>query len=324
VMISEKKLITKYSECNFILRDMSINKFFNKLIIIFLVVFVLGVGAQAEPVAYWRWENSSVSEYNSPTVDAALGTTSGYSTDVPGSQISDGVATYANTASYDHGASGTDTVVSDYAVINSGTCYGEFTIEAFIKMDEGANYNFDTIINNSDATDGWYFGFWGDGQIAFWAYDGYNGSGRTALAADPLTGGVWHHVAVVGTEDIRVDQAFVETQIYVDYLPVGTVGRYWQEFVPGEPYISPATNPFTIGTGGNAFDGLIDDLRITSAALEPSEFLRVSTVPTSCAEVWQFGYGISVDINKDCMIDLLDLEILVLEWLECNDPSGCP
>ena len=196
-------------------------------------------------------------------------------------EIVDGNTAYANAASYDHGVYGTDTVVSDYAVINAGTCYGEFTIEAFVKLDEGAYRQYDTIINNSDDANGWFFGTWGDGQIAFWAYDGYNGSGRTALATDPLTEGVWHHVAVVGTEDIRIDQAFVEVQIYVDYLPVGSVGRYWQEFVPGEPYISPATNPYTIGTGGNALDGLVDELRISNTALAPEDFLQAVPEPAT-------------------------------------------
>ena len=110
-------------------KGISVKKCFNNVnILICLVVFLFGVSSEAAPVGYWRFENSSSSEYNSPTVDAVLGTTSGYSTNVPDEQIVDGVSTYANAASYSIGASGTATTISDYAIINSAVCSGDFTI----------------------------------------------------------------------------------------------------------------------------------------------------------------------------------------------------
>jgi hypothetical protein len=37
--------------------------------------------------------------------------------------------------------------------------------------------------------------------------------------------------------------------------------------------------------------------------------------------MWQSGFGIDSDLNRDCYVDLLDLAVLGDEWLNCNDPQ---
>lgn len=43
--------------------------------------------------------------------------------------------------------------------------------------------------------------------------------------------------------------------------------------------------------------------------------------PSSCHGIWQSGFGIDSDLNRDCYVDLLDLAVFADEWLECNDPQ---
>ena len=44
--------------------------------------------------------------------------------------------------------------------------------------------------------------------------------------------------------------------------------------------------------------------------------------PSICHGLWQSGYGIDVDLNHDCYIDVSDLAVFTEEWLECNDPCN--
>lgn len=44
-------------------------------------------------------------------------------------------------------------------------------------------------------------------------------------------------------------------------------------------------------------------------------------LPSSCYGMWQSGYGIDSDLNRDCYIDLLDMAVFADEWLKCNYPQ---
>jgi hypothetical protein len=50
-------------------------------------------------------------------------------------------------------------------------------------------------------------------------------------------------------------------------------------------------------------------------------FLPLGYIPSSCHGMWQSGFGIDSDLNRDCYVDLLDLVVLADEWLKCNDPQ---
>jgi hypothetical protein len=49
--------------------------------------------------------------------------------------------------------------------------------------------------------------------------------------------------------------------------------------------------------------------------------LSFDDLPSCCYGMWQSGFGISSDLNRDCYVDLLDLADFVNEWLKCNDPE---
>jgi subtilisin family serine protease len=51
-------------------------------------------------------------------------------------------------------------------------------------------------------------------------------------------------------------------------------------------------------------------------------FLLAEGVPTNCAQVHDFGYGRSADLNNDCYVSLLDLKLFAIEWLNNCDDSN--
>ena len=49
-------------------------------------------------------------------------------------------------------------------------------------------------------------------------------------------------------------------------------------------------------------------------------FLLADGVPANCTQVHDFGYGRLADLNNDCYVSLIDLELFALEWLNnCDD-----
>ena len=46
--------------------------------------------------------------------------------------------------------------------------------------------------------------------------------------------------------------------------------------------------------------------------------------PTTCAEVWAYGVGMSEDINKDCIVDFEDFAMMAAKWLVSNEPLPLP
>lgn len=47
--------------------------------------------------------------------------------------------------------------------------------------------------------------------------------------------------------------------------------------------------------------------------------------PSCCYGVWQSGFGVEADLNRDCYVDVLDLAEFAGDWLRCNNPddAGC-
>lgn len=307
---------------------------------VMLVILAMACSvAHASSVIYWRFENSAASEYNSPTVDLALGSTAGYSTDAPGPLIDDGTSHYANNYSYDHGT-GTVSDTSDYSVARAAidSTVG-FTIEYFVKIDEGATaaqkLRWDFVVGS----DSWFMNLnanqlpqFGATTPAFPDETAQGATGYLISKGGTLSEGVWHHVAAVGTvvNDYPNSWTLYErVELFVDYASVGATNYYTQAGQTPEFPRFQWTDTNTHVGWQNAFDGgLLDEIRISDHALDPESFLKVYTgpaTPTSCEEAWLLGYGLPEDLNKDCEVDIKDIEMLLQEWLECNDPedSGC-
>ena len=94
---------------------------------------------------------------------------------------------------------------------------------------------------------------------------------------------------------------------------------------------------FESNAGGNRtgfFEGLIDEVKIYSRALSAAEIQEIF-LRNKCQNA-----PIAIDLSQDCLINLIDFEILTNgwmagfgmtelldmsnHWLECSHPDGCP
>ena len=171
-------------------------------------------------------------------------------------------------------------------------CKSQVTIEAFVCTTGGLNcaQNFAPIIASMDDKN-WTNERWalyldtetsGLGRFAFRINTGKGGVVRwkTNAPATKFNDGAWHHLAYVydGTA------ATPNVKLYIDYVQVG------QDFTSDDilssiPY--GANNDIYIGgyenevtssgvvQGYRRFPGLIDEVRISSEALEPAQFLQM-------------------------------------------------
>ena len=46
--------------------------------------------------------------------------------------------------------------------------------------------------------------------------------------------------------------------------------------------------------------------------------------PHTCSEQISQSGSLITDLNDDCNIDILDVGLFVEDWVNCNDPAGCP
>jgi len=274
----------------------------NRLSLFLVAVGLVCVATQASAaiVAEYRFENDLTSEANSPALNATSGTTAGFSTDVPGAFILDGVGgpavanAVANAASYNNGT-GSGSAVSDAGgIINDDVNTGGFTVEAFIKIDSAGSSAFDLIFGNLNpaGSSGWLLGINNAGQLRFSAPQANNGSLNSSTSALALAEDVWVHVAAVGTYTERTEPSpgagggfvdFTDVQLYIDYAASGTATRFFGANasevagVSGPIFVTSAAD-YTIGAG-NAFDGLIDEVRFSDTALVTDDLLRASAIP---------------------------------------------
>lgn len=90
-----------------------------------------------------------------------------------------------------------------------------------------------------------------------------------AVNPSPFAPGHWHHMAYVVTS--------TNIFFYADYQLISSADTTMSDYVPG-PFTN--INEVTLGTIAgqqfNNFDGWLDEVRITDRALAPSEFLRVA------------------------------------------------
>ena len=146
-----------------------------------------------------------------------------------------------------------------------------YTIEFFARSDSSAKPQCLTELSHDVGGNvNSFFFFFDDGFMARGA-DGWNGE---TFKSSPCGDGQWHHYAGVirpqGTNNVAE-----QVQFYVD----GVRQDHYQQY--RNPNIFLGTSYLLyIGSRGNAtypFKGAIDDLRITSGELVPSQFLKSRT-----------------------------------------------
>ena len=144
-----------------------------------------------------------------------------------------------------------------------------FTAEAFVKVNRHVNYP--QIIGKTRALTGGYS--WSLGLNSFgnlrWRIDsqippGTSGFNQTLESPAFMEDGKWHHVA------LTYDYSTRTARLYKDYVKV------YNDVATINPLVTDSGD-IRIGNGDQAFDGWIDEVRLTDRVLAPSEFLY--TVP---------------------------------------------
>jgi hypothetical protein len=92
---------------------------------------------------------------------------------------------------------------------------------------------------------------------------------------ESVVDGKWHHWALVAQTDPDVSPANTTFKLYRDYVQVGSALAYDGKDHAGGILALPSTGTtLSIGTGGKAINGMIDELRITPSVLAPKNFMR--------------------------------------------------
>jgi hypothetical protein len=156
------------------------------------------------------------------------------------------------------------------------------TVEAFIKVDR--HVNFPLVIGKARADGGgtsWNIDFDGSGKprvridstpIGVSSGSGWNQSWTSSVGVED---GRWHHLAFTYTHTNRAVKLYVDGAVRVNATSFSNLVYDTRELRIGQ------------GAGGRAFDGWIDEIRITPDVLLPDQFMT-AVATTSTRGYWMF------------------------------------
>lgn len=125
----------------------------------------------------------------------------------------------------------------------------------------------------------------------------------------------WTHIA------ITYDSS--EGTLYIDGQSVASIGISpdWDGSIPSgcKVSISDTTDMLQLINGMDnffIFDSVLSQGQVQTLMATN----RVPTIATTCAEV--DGYFLSDgDVNEDCYVDIIDVAVMMSDWLKCVDPG---
>ncbi len=275
----------------------------NGILTLTLACGLIGSVARAETIAYWQFDDGTpsatattlVSQANSPTLDGTgtkygSGSNPTFNADRPGAMIADGVGgpilnasnatslEFANAFTPDETNSqdGSAVVVADPGGADSLLKPASFTAEAFVKFDDLVEYC--AIVSKSRADGGgssWMIDTTSTGKIRarfdtqpIGASSGSGFNQSFSTTAD-MFDDQWHHVALTYDGTTRA------AKLYVDYALEGSAT------VTFDLVYDDSMLRIGQGGGGRAFDGWIDEVRLSDTVLTSDQFLAVVPEPAS-------------------------------------------
>lgn len=155
------------------------------------------------------------------------------------------------------------------------------TIEFWMKSSQ-TDADWDSVVLNLYKAGGsaWIVGFNGNHQIQLGFGASVAGWKYAIASGVNVLDGKWHHVAFTYGPNAE-DEAMMDAKAYVDYNCIATTT------VEGHMDLDSTNDYFDFRLGGQRghghseknFGGLIDELRFSDVALEPSQFLRAEHAP---------------------------------------------
>jgi hypothetical protein len=137
-----------------------------------------------------------------------------------------------------------------------------------------------------------------------------------ASAAAVVTAGQWNHCALVWDAN--------EVNLYLNGNRIANQVRVSGDWLDGDDnFFIAGANPL----GANPLLGSIDDVAIWNEVRYTGATYTVPTGPLgggqqTCQDILLQGSGLDTDLNNDCNIDMLDLQMVLDDWLRCFDPGN--
>jgi hypothetical protein len=277
-----------------------------------LCVGCLGAG-RAETSAYWAFDDQApgitatvlVSEVNADVLVGQAKNTGGaarnpaHHADVPGTNIFDGLygallnadnrtsLYFTNAAAFPAQTNSQNGGYVEVTNVTSLLCPTNFTIEFFTKI--ARDVDWPLLVGKAREYNTTGIGAsWGidldrsnplklrmDTQPLYQSTSG-NGFNQN-LTGPNIQDGQWHHVAVTYHSPTR------KATLYVDYV------TQWNMTSTHEVVYDTKSLFFGKGAGSNqAFDGWLDEVRLSDTVLQPHEFLRTYSIPKDAQLYYTF------------------------------------
>lgn len=186
-----------------------------------------------------------------------------------------------------------------------------YTANCWMKIDEAGDWELAFAKIMEDRSAGW-----GLGRYQGTGFMGVRGTG---LYPDVFGGEItigeneWHMVT------IQYDPEAKRYKIYVDGEFANQSGEVAQVIAVGDA-------PLTIGaetdTGRAPINGVIDEVRIWSYALDPVDIAVLYTDLSrniACVD----DEGLQYDYNDNCIVDLADFAVFAQTWMNCRRVPTC-
>ncbi len=187
---------------------------------------------------------------------------------------------------------------------NIGVDGGNFKVEAWVKMDDavntyGAGRRYYIVCHQprfalyiTDESSGWRINW-----SAWWSGGAFN------LNRNYPDHKLWHHIAASWFEG--------EMRIYIDGIEVGYSKPTTTKTVSDSTATYLYVGGFDASNAERRFYGTLDEVRISQA---------IEADP----ECGYWGYH-PADLNQDCYVNLLDLKLMLENWMDCSIPNqpGC-
>jgi len=168
-----------------------------------------------------------------------------------------------------------------------------------------------------------------NGRLTFEVFSGsaVDADNISVTTTDVVTDNLWHNFIAVSSAN--------KIYLYIDGILQPASGVAYKTTTTATCTTAWAT-PRPSNYLGQNMVGQFDDLRIYNTELSSTVDAQGNLIggqaynlwqgvavdgPASCEEIWAAGYGLAQDYNHDCSVDSIDLSVIALQWLSCNDPA---